>query len=247
MAHFILRENIFGKLRITALSLNMNTHPIQDFYNRFPMLQPYVGTNFGQGDGPSLLLVGESHYLPKGSTAHRDPGAWYGSNAAQLNDEERGWIDTAGIYREAMESGFSNRAHSIWKNSLWEINACGFRHGDYLHAGERIAAYNFFLRPGEEGCSLNVAPEDIRIANEAFAFHCRALKPSAVIILSRLAARHIQDMPDIPSVTTPHPGCSWWNRTSDCYGGLRGRDLLAQFVAGLDWTGSEDPSADEIK
>jgi len=223
----------------------MNTQTIQDFYNRFSMLQPYIGARFDQGDGPSLLLVGESHYLPKGSTVHRNPKAWYQASAAQLNDEESGWIDTSGIYRESLEAGFPNPAHSIWKNSLWEINAGGFRHDNYLRAGGSIAAYNFFLRPAEEGCSLNVEPEDVQMANEAFAFHCSVLKPAAVIVLSRLAARHIHNMPDIPAVVTPHPGSAWWNRQSGRYGGLRGRDLLARFVAGLDWTGGEEPSAEE--
>lgn len=221
----------------------MNTHAIQDFYTRYPKLQPFVGSRFGQGDGPSILLVGESHYLPAGSTVHRETAAWYRGNAAHLNEEECEWIDTSGIYRESLEAGFPNPAHSIWKNSLWEINVGGFQYANYLDAGERIASYNFFLRPAEEGCSLNVDAEDIRVANEAFAYHCGVLKPTAVIILSRLAAHHIQAMPDIPAVVTPHPGSAWWNRQADCYGGLRGRDLLARFVAGLEWSQGENPPA----
>jgi hypothetical protein len=213
----------------------MNTNTIPDFYTHFPMLQPYVGPQFGLNGGPSILLVGESHYLPNGATAHRNAEAWYDSHAGQLSDEERRWISTSEIFREGLGNRFANRAFSIWKNALWEINASGFRYDDYIQAGENIASYNFFLRPAEEGCSLQVVPEDVRMANEALAFHCRTLRPSAVIILSRLAARHIEGMPDIPSVTTPHPGCSWWNRKSDRYGGNRGRDLLSAFVSGLDW------------
>jgi len=223
----------------------MHTQSVRDFYTRYPMLQPYVGTRFGQGESPSVLLVGESHYLPAGSTVHRETPAWYRGNAAQLNDEESGWIDTSGIYRESLEAGFPNPAHSIWKNSLWEINAGGFRLANYLNAGERIASYNFFLRPAEEGCSLNVEPEDVQMANEAFGYHCSALKPSAVVILSRLAARHIHNMPDIPAVVTPHPGSAWWNRHAGAYSGLRGRDLLSRFVDGLDWMDRKNPTSDE--
>lgn len=213
----------------------MKTTSIQNFYHRFPMLQPYVGEEFGREGAHSLLLVGESHYLPNGSTVHRDAAAWYEGHAEQLNEEERGWISTSDIIREGLHNRFSNKAFSIWKNALWEINDFGFCYDDYLQAGANVAAYNFFLRPAEEGCSLDIAPEDVRMANEALAFHCDQLRPSGIIILSRLAAHHIEALPDIPSVVTPHPGCVWWNRRSNCYGGNRGRDLLAGFVAGMDW------------
>ena len=103
----------------------------EDLYAvRYPTMKPF-GKAFGQGAGPALLLVGESHYLPEGSTQHLDPTSWYGGDSTTLSETEVHWISTPRIIREARAEGFANRAHWIWKNGFEAINEAGPRYVDY--------------------------------------------------------------------------------------------------------------------
>lgn len=206
-------------------------------YTKYPMMRPYVGKHFGTAGVPALLLVGESHYLPDGASQHLSAERWYASSSETLEPEEKRWISTAAIFEASRAEGFSNSAHSIYKNALLEINQHGPRYSDYKCVADDVAFYNFFLRPGIEGESLVVEPQDVELANEAFRVHCEALKPSAVVFLSILAHNYLQ-LPDtcaVPVVATPHPGHEWWNRVAHKYGNRRGRDILADFVRNLNW------------
>jgi len=80
-----------------------------------------------------------------------------------------------------------------------------------------------------------LTPLDVRIANDVLAFQIGELRPTAVVFISRLAARMCDDSTtrDLPRVATPHPTSQWWNRTSKAYGDLRGRDVLDGFVRGV--------------
>jgi hypothetical protein len=208
-----------------------------NFYQRYPMMRPYVGDAFRDRDKPSLLLIGESHYLPGESTQHLNAGAWYEGGAETLSPDETEWISTAAILRDSRAAGFSNKAHSIWSNAFREINEHGPQYADYREVADNIAFYNFFLRPGLEGESLDVCAQDVQFANEAFHAHYDALKPSAVIFLSSLAHFHFQPSQPLsaPIIATPHPGCKWWNRVAQKYGNKKGREILAEFIATTTW------------
>lgn len=211
-------------------------------YTLFPMMRPYVGKHFHDAGKPSLLLIGESHYLPEDSTQHITAETWYASSSETLSPDEREWISTAALLDASRAEGFSNTAHSIWSNPLWEINEHGPRYSDYKRVADDIAFYNFFLRPGLEGDSLAVAPQDVEIANEAFRAHYEALKPTAIVFLSSLAHNHFRPSEplSVPVIATPHPGCEWWNRVAQKYGNRRGRDILADFIKTTNWPQSPD-------
>ena len=217
-----------------------------NYYEQYPMMRPYVGKDFGRSGAPALLLVGESHYLPHGSTQHLSADTWYGGTSATLNAEEVEWISTARILAAARDERFVNKAHSIWSNALREINEHGPRYPDYTRVADDVASYNFFLRPGVEGESLAVTPQDVQLANEAFAAHFESLNPTAVVFLSSLAHNHFQTPStcSAPVVSTPHPGCQWWNRVAPRYGNRRGRDILADFVRSLDWSQRATPTSE---
>ena len=201
------------------------------------MMRPYAGKCFEKTGRPALLLIGESHYLPKRSKQHLLPERWYSGNFSTLTSKERDWISTSDIMNWARSERFSDKGHWIWKNALWEINANGPRYKDYTRVADDIASYNFFLRPGIKGESLVVMSEDIEVANEAFVIHYKKLQPSAVIFLSCLAFTHFR-LPavcTVPVIWTPHPSSKWWNRVAVKYGNRRGRDILAHFIRTLDW------------
>lgn len=203
-----------------------------DVLRRYPMMAPYFGRYFCNSDHPSLLLVGESHYLPECSTQHDSPDSWYSGDAKTLNPTEIHWISTARIIEESREKGFKNRSHSIWKNSLDVINKAGPRYEDFTEACDHIAFCNFFLRPAKTGDSLKVTELDSELANLRLQQLLTDYRPDGLVFLSTLASAKWQKPDDlsIPTVTTPHPGCSWWNRTAKAYGGRLGWQLLSDFT-----------------
>jgi hypothetical protein len=150
------------------------------FYDQYPMMRPYVGKQFRAAGMPSLLLIGESHYLPRDSVQHLDSDTWYSSDSATLASTEVEWISTADILENARADGFSSNAQCIWRNALREINEHGPRYADYRRMADHIASYNFFLRPGLEGASLAVTTQDAELANKAFRAHYESLQPTAV-------------------------------------------------------------------
>jgi hypothetical protein len=93
-----------------------------------------------------------------------------------------------------------------------------------------------------EGDSLAVSAQDVEFANEAFRAHYRALRPTAIVFLSSLAHSHFQPREplSVPVITTPHPGCAWWNRVAQKYGSKRCRDILADFIKTTNWPRSPD-------
>ncbi|WP_375176627.1 hypothetical protein [Marinobacter mobilis] len=46
-----------------------------EIYQCYPLFKPFVGSVYGR-NGPRILLIAESHYLPPESTVHRDPANW---------------------------------------------------------------------------------------------------------------------------------------------------------------------------
>jgi hypothetical protein len=209
-----------------------------ELYTRYPMMQPYLGSNFHGVGIPALLFIGESHYLPEGSVQHLTPEAWYGGSWSNLNEDERAYISTDAVLRNSKSMGFNNKAHSIWRNSFSVVNEHGPRYRDHTQVADDIAFCNFFLRPGLKGKSLFVAREDVDVANEAILFILEKLKPSAVVFLSSLARYHFRHVNAVPFVSTPHPSSRWWNRASAKYGGRSGRQVLADYIRALNWSKS---------
>ena len=83
-----------------------------NLYRQYPMMRPYVGNNFHGANTPSLLLIGESHYLPKNSSQHLSAETWYASSSGTLSPDEVEWISTAAILEYARADRFSN-----WRES----------------------------------------------------------------------------------------------------------------------------------
>jgi hypothetical protein len=208
------------------------------FYEQYPMMRPYIGKHYYDKDTPSLLLIGESHYIPEGSKHDTTAEAWYAGDSVTIHDDDLlYYISTSKLIEDSRSAGFSNKAHSIWRNSLSEINQFGPNYSDYTCVADDVAFYNFFLRPAFTGDSLEVKPPDVEFANEAFVVHCEKLKPTAVIFLSILARNHLRPLPSmsIPIIATPHPGCKWWNTKTSKYGNRRGRDILADYIKTTNW------------
>lgn len=206
------------------------------FYAQYPMMAPYVGKRFHEKSTPSILLIGESHYL-EDDCPQRRPDLWYSGTSADLDEEQICYIDNIRLLEESIAEGFTKKSHVIFKNAFTEINSHGPQYSDYRIVADDIAFYNFFLRPAVDGGSIKdeVTDQDIRIANEAFAFQTEKLKPSAVVFLSRFAFSCCNHSLSISVIATPHPGREWWNREAAAYGGKMGREILAEYIKTTSW------------
>jgi hypothetical protein len=203
--------------------------------NRYFMMRPYVGVNYRVGGEKSLLLIGESHYLPQKSTQHLTAEGWYAGDQTTLDAQEVEWISTSEIIQGSRAEGFKNKAHSIYRKAFWEINLHGPKYMDYRAVADDVVFYNYFHRPAIEGMSLDPCPQDIDRANTFFCQMISRYRPALVVFLSRLARRHCTaaNCNDVRVVDTPHPGCRHWNRVAKKYGNKRGREILSEAIKKL--------------
>ena len=76
---------------------------------RFPCMRPWIGSEYHES---RILIVGESHYMPDGSTINLTPGTWYSATQETLTDCERAYIHTVNCvkYRLSDEVGASAEA-----------------------------------------------------------------------------------------------------------------------------------------
>ena len=122
----------------------MTTTDLPDHLRRFPCMRPWIGSRYRDQRHKRLLVIGESHYLPPGSTIHHDPDRWYRSSQADLSEEEVRWASTTGNI-----TGRWYRAHRIYRAIQDEIarilTESGATPDDFPL--NHIAYCNYFLRP----------------------------------------------------------------------------------------------------
>ena len=217
-----------------------------NIYDQYPEMHYYRGKNYRPGADNALLVIGESNYLADEdeNTQHLDPEVWYKGNSSTLNDEAKLWINSAQIIineRDKGSNGFTNRAHSIYREGFKKINEYGPKYPDYRQVIDDVVFYNFFLRPAKEGKSIkeSLSAIDITIAQEHLARLIKELQPKAILFLSSLAFNHRGDIPqDIICGRAPHPGSQWWNRQTGAYGhdNLPGHVAVKDVVEKLRWS-----------
>ena len=194
-----------------------------DFYQRYRQLRPFVGSHF-QNTRPKILLVAESHYLPKSSTIHHDPDQWYKGNASSLTDEEKSWINTAAIVGSGPER-WNNRGHRIYRNLNKILKECLIPSDGNLF--EFVSFMNAFQRPAKQGATLQVSELDIYHSKEIIKHVIDTLEPHGVIFVSRKAhkmvGRKIEKLVGLPVYVTSHPSSPYWTNRKDKTG-MTGRE-----------------------
>ena len=216
----------------------MTNITLPEHLRRFPCMQPWIGSRYRDERHKRLLVIGESHYLPTESTIHHDAARWYRSSQNDLSSEEVRWVSTVGNI-----TGRWYRAHRIYREIQNQVATVLKEKGvtpDPFPLNH-VAYCNYFLRPAPiSGDSMegHAHQQDLDVAEEVLTWFILNHSPNLVIVTSRFAGRHAQQVTRehaIPSTTTPHPGSRWWNTTSRTYGNLRGRDLLSSFLTTHHW------------
>lgn len=215
------------------------------FYQSHWYMLPFIGDNYESSKHKKLLLIGESHYMPKGSTVHHDVNRWYDGIPNLSKDEER-WCDTRGArYYKSGQFG---------KNIDRAIREAFPIEGE--NAFMEIASYNYFLRPADDRQSFeSISTErDCEEAVRNFYAILEILKPNAIVFTSKFAFNHAEwiDSPkyfncglwdytakfNIDYIFTEHPSCSWWNRvirmktgsSNDYFHGLTSKQFFVEFL-----------------
>lgn len=209
-----------------------------EHYQKFPCMKPWIGVNYQSLTHKRLLVIGESHYLPKNSTVHLRADRWYEKQQQNLSEEEVKWLSTSEIIRNNKKNNFPKKSHGIYRNACAAINSCSFNYKLSSQVIDNFAYYNFFQRPAEvTGDSIKVKDIDREISISVLESIISKLDPQLVIFVSSLAGKFGKKVvfcKGIPFVVTPHPTCPWWNRSAKKYSG-RGRDLVSTFLKQHEW------------
>lgn len=217
------------------------------FYVNHPYMLPFVGNNYVSPNHKKLLLVGESHYMPKNSTVHHDINGWY-NGAPILTVNEQGYCNTRStrIYK----SGHLGK--EIERNLQLIHPVCG-------NAWEEVAFINYFMRPTDNLQGIEIfwesSPPSDEIYDREFAIHnfikvVDVLKPDIMVLLSKLICDCVEESDSrkpsflnfkfwdwsnprgIEYIYTNHPSCSHWNRPMKKYSKAKGLTSQKFFV---DW------------
>jgi hypothetical protein len=213
------------------MSLN---HYDELLLSKLPHLQihknylPYIGKNFEQSN-QRILIVAESHYLPKKYDNKITVEEWYNKPELvykNIKIEDRGWFSTRDViktYQTQKEKKKIEKALTIFsnlENAFHEIEP-------QQELMTQSAYINYFQRPAEKtGDSINISSLDRIVAIENILVLINVLSLHKIIFVStkaynnfHLESKKIENL-KLPFIgVVPHPSASsWWNRKSTKYG-----------------------------
>lgn len=231
-----MNSAIDWSVRRIEVKMYSNTH-----YEKYPNLKPWVGSKYGQSEVKKLLIIGESHYLPKGSVSALDAEQWYAGNQGSLTDKEKSWINTSGIIEHNIPKNFPKKSHWIYRNVAKEINKVFLGYENPANILDHVAFMNYFQRPAEsEGGSINIKSLDLEVADRTVTDFIKTLTPDLVVFCSSKAGKYgalIVRRLGVECIVAPHPSSQWWNRIAKSYGGF-GRDIIPNFLVKHQWAKS---------
>ena len=192
-------------------------------------MQPWVGPHYRHARHKRLLVVGESHYLPAGSTVHHDSEGWYASSQRDLGEKERQWASTKGNV-----TGHWGRAHTIYREIARVLNALI---PDEESVFDHVAYANFFLRPAPmegERMAGYVDHRDEEVAAEVLTWFIRTHEPELIAVASKTAGRYAERIlagVRLPYLITYYAGSPFWM--------TRFRDDFSDFLEKHEWLASQ--------
>ena len=169
--------------------------------------------------------MGESHYLPAGSTVHHDSEKWYACSQRDLGEQERQWAST-----KCNVTGHWGRAHTIYREIARVLNELI---SDEESVFDHVAYANYFLRPAPiegESMAAYVDQRDEQVAAEVLTWFIRTHEPQLIAVASKTAGRHAERTiasARLPYLITYYAGSPFWM--------TRFRDDLTDFLQEHNW------------
>ncbi|MDT4854181.1 hypothetical protein FQZ97_884700 [compost metagenome] len=202
---------------------------------QYPNLLPWIGHGFRTTE-LQVLILGESHYLPRGVCFHHDPATWYAG--LDIPDvQSLRWMKTRGIIQKGLASNWKGSSKTIYRQLSSAVEACGVAVERPVFA--QLAFMNYFQRPAEvTGDSIQVSELDRQVSAHTVEGVVRVLQPRVVVFCSRLAWRAARDSGLVAALQaaghvvghTPHPASAWWHRPSRKRQGRNGRTVFIELL-----------------
>lgn len=197
---------------------------------------PFIGEEY---EDSRLLLIGESHYVPKNAVPYVDIDDFYELSYDDLEEGEyKSWINTRKVFERRVydkcefKGFFSNPATEIAKIINHTENPSKDQKISAMH---QYAFFNYFKRPSfKAGKTIdNLTEKDNKFAYNISKDIIEVLKPELIIFISKKAYYAFCDSDQnnenelklrytIKKVS--HPSSSWWNRKRND-GGCGGQDF----------------------
>jgi len=205
-------------------------------YQRYPQLIPFVGRNY-RNRGRRLLLLAESHYLLKDEAQKKIDiksriYGWYTGNAKDLSWNDYLSTNTALLTNNAGVD-FGSKAFRVYSNLTRAIRLLNSNTTTPKDILTEVCFMNFFQRPAfEEGESIDNTKQDNDTANATLREVINVLKPDYLFFISDKAFKAF-DKSSFQAERvghSPHPGCSWWNRSAKKYDDIYGKELFSRFA-----------------
>lgn len=200
-----------------------------DHFIRYPQMLPFIGERYNV-EKNRILLVTESHYLPKESEV--DISRWYDLNEKSLNDSEKENINSRNIL------SFHYTNHKVPFNPIEKaIIESGYKTKEESDLFKYLAWCNFFQRPEKnEGESIVVSKLDIEKSTEIFVSIVDIINPTIIIFLSSKAwhsskdAREKLGSKEIIFKKIVHPNTPWWNRKMKKFRDRSGKEVFMDIL-----------------
>ncbi len=199
-------------------------------YQKYPKLLPFIGSNYDKRAN-RILIVGESHYLPKDTKV--DLLKWYDSDESSLSEEDKNYIDVRGLLTYAIRSNYKADGHTIFRNIESAALEIDFKSLNDSHFFSNVAFFNFYQRPAENtGDSIIASQIDKGKGAEIFRQVTDIVNPTHIIFVSSKVRAEFtdEDLCDYYCGHTPHPAMPWWNRKSERYGNITGKEKFQNFL-----------------
>ena len=193
-----------------------------DYINRHYECLPFIGENY---ENSRLLLIGESHYVPKDQVDFVKREDFYDISFDDLQEGDyKNWINTRYVVNERLTKNDSFK--SFFSNPATEI-AKIVNQTDDLSIDQKIAAMhqyafmNYFKRPSYvRGKTIGKLSEtDKKLAYDVSAHIINVLKPKLIIFISKKSFYAFCDSDrnnalrsEFPVKSVSHPSSYWWNR-----------------------------------
>ncbi len=215
------------------IDLNKN-----EFLQRHSECLPFIGEKYTDS---RLLLIGESHYVPKDSVQYVDRDDFYDISYDDLKDADyKSWINTRSVFeyrvydKQDFKLFFSNTATEIARVINHSDNLSYEQKVDAMH---QYAFMNYYKRPSyEKGKTIRqITDADQKYAYEVSKYIIEVLKPQLIIFLSKKSyyAFLEADKDGIASKynikCVSHPSCYWWNKKRN--DGKCGRDDFYEYLS----------------
>lgn len=193
-------------------------------FKKHPQLLPFIGREWNESPH-KVLLVAESHYLPKEFNNKYGLKEWNNLDLSKSMDDSRaGYTNTRDNAYESWHS-----IHKIIFRSFKNL----FGYENHRDVYDKISFYNYFQRPAEEnGESIRNLKEDNELAYDFLQEFGSIIQPSWTFFLSKKsfnAYRQSGGTLDRVSVV-PHPNTSWWNTKSKKHSDRTGKEKFEQII-----------------